>query len=115
MATIPIKYNLSLHQGDTWINRAFIWKQDGVAVDLTGYAATLVLKSNPQNAVVHTFTSGGSELAITALEGRVDLNVPKSTTADVPAGVYFYDIFVDDGAVRRTLAYGKFTVTDEAS
>lgn len=46
-----------------------------------------------------------------ALNGRITVTIPASTTEDFSAGRYVYDLVVTTGATTTRLLEGKFTVT----
>ena len=97
-------FSLCLPQGQTWDN-IFYWKSDGVAVDLTGYTARMMLRSSVEAAApTVSLTTADGSMTVSAL-GAIALNYSATLSSAVPAGTYLYDMELESssGVVRRLI------------
>jgi hypothetical protein len=110
-------WNRSAYQGDT-----FIWNfsvtVSNVAVDLSNTTVTMSVKKVRGANVADLWTGSTTDGAIiiggTGNNG-VNITIPASDMADIPAGSWQYDVqFVEAGVVHTYLT-GAFTVTSEVT
>lgn len=105
-------YNIVIHQGTTFRRNLTFQATDGTAISLgtSPSAAMKVRKSYPATSRVAAYRdnpvlyltntgSGGSINAISfdAPNGKIFINIPASSLASVPAGIYDYDLEVTLG------------------
>lgn len=111
----PGKYNMICPQGSTF-EQQLIYKIDDVVVDLTGYSARMQVreKHTSKSSVLSIDTSSGG-LSVDS-QGAIDMSISASTTQDIIAKDYVYDLEIisPSGTVTR-LIEGKFIVTPEVT
>ena len=109
MQPIPVRKNLVIAQLETWTQKLLL-KQNGIAVDLTGWTISFIAKSKMSDAdgsavitktiTTHTDAENG--------ETAVELT---STDTDITVGTYYYQIeFVSDESSRKIVMEGRLTI-----
>jgi hypothetical protein len=98
----PAQADLCLPQGSTW-DTTFIWEADGTPVDLSAYAARMMLRTTAEapSPTVSLSTVGGTMSVTTA--GQIILNYSAASSSAVTAGTYLYDLEIQSpaGSVQR--------------
>lgn len=87
------RYNVTLRQGDSF-DFDITYKADGVAVDLTGYTAEMVIswpEYFPRDAAPVTAGELNCDMTITALTGRIQAHADAADTGTVPTSGPTYD------------------------
>ena len=105
-------YNFIIDQGATFTRQLTV-KEDGSAMDLTGYSVASKFRStHDSSTVVGTFTCSISN----ASGGIITMAMTASTTADIEEGIYVYDLEItsSSGTVTRLLQ-GEVTVNPEVT
>ena len=105
-------YNFIMEQGATF-SRQLTIKEDGSAMDLTGYSVASKFRStHDSSTVVGTFTC-----TITSASGGViAMAMTASATADIEEGMYKYDLEITSGSGTVTrLIEGDITVNPEVT
>ena len=106
-------YNFPSHiKGDTFLEQPFIYKLNGIAIDLTGGAFKMMLKRSPRYSVAALTLSDGAGITITNAasgEWKIDEQI-----IDIKEGTYYYDVqfTYSDGQVSTYLK-GEFEVTQD--
>ena len=104
-------YNFNLDQGTDFV-LDMVMKEDGAVKDLTGYSARAQMrKTKNASEVIAAFSC-----SIPSPEaGTIKMEMANSTTTDIPAGIYFYDLEIYTGgdAFVLRLLQGQVTVTRE--
>jgi hypothetical protein len=109
------QYIFNVDQGSTF-NEAVIYKQaDGTPVDLTGWAARMQVRRNIADAATLLSLTDGDGLTITAVDGRIDIEITATQTAAIMAGTCFYDLEIYSGAVVRRLIEGRMIFRAEVT
>ncbi len=105
------KYNLVCDQATTF-NFQFQIKNDSTPWDLTGYTGTMTVRPfvGAQTTTVVASTANG-RMVLTALTGRINVTIDATTTGNIAAGRYSYDLVLDSGAEVTRILEGKFVVT----
>lgn len=106
-------YDLTIDQGSTFVIDITI-KEDGSVKDLTGYSARSQMRSTKTAAdVAASFTC----TIPVPTSGVVKMELPASTSSDMSAGLYFYDLEIHTGsdAVVKRLIEGKVTLNQEVT
>ena len=105
-------YNFILEQGATF-NRQLTVKDDGSAMNLTGYSVASKMRStHDSSTVVGTFTCTISN----ASGGIITVSMPSSTTAAIEEAIYVYDLEITSGAgIVTRLLQGQITVNPEGT
>lgn len=109
----PLLVDLELPQGQTWDNE-FIYEADGVAVNLTGYSARMMLRTTAEAASPTVSLSTATNTMTALSNGTIGLSYSAISSAAITAATYLYDLELVNplGAVRR-LMEGKAIVTRE--
>lgn len=109
-------YNIVCGQGTTF-NFQFVVKNDSTPWNLTGYSATMTIRPfiGASTTVAVASTANGL-ITLDALNGRVTVTIPASTTLGFSAARNVYDLILSSGGgtVTRILE-GKFVVTGGVS
>ena len=105
-------YNFILEQGATF-NRQLTVKDDGSAMNLTGYSVASKMRStHDSSTVVGTFTCTISN----ATGGIITMSMTNSTTGAIEEGIYVYDLEMTSGSgVVTRLMQGTVTVNPEVT
>ena len=105
-------YNFVLDQGATF-SRQLTVKDDGSAMNLTGYSVASKMRStHDSSTVVGTFTCTISD----ATAGEITMQMTNSTTAAIEEGIYVYDLEITNSAGTVTrLMEGNITVNPEVT
>jgi hypothetical protein len=108
---LSAKYNLVCDQATTF-NFAFQILNDNTPWNLTNYDVTMTVRpfvGASTTTVVATNDNG--RVAIDGPNGRITVVLSDTTTADIDAGRYSYDLVIDSGSVVTRILEGKFIVT----
>lgn len=82
---------------------------DGTVMDLTGYGAQFVVRQKLSDATDALSLSSGSGITITALSGKIDIEINKTQT-EALEGDYFYTLSaVEPGTQVVHLFSGKIS------
>ena len=105
-------YNFIIDQGATFTRQLTV-KEDGSAMNLTGYSVASKFRStHDSGTVVGTFTCS----ITTATSGIITMAMTASTTAAIEEGIYVYDLEITSGSGTVTrLLQGEVTVNPEVT
>lgn len=105
------KYNLVCDQATTF-NFQFQIKNNSTPWNLAGYTGTMTVRPfvGASTTTVVASTANG-RMVLTAATGRVNVTIDATTTGDIAAGRYSYDLVLDSGATVTRILEGKFIVT----
>ena len=105
------KYNLVCDQATTF-NFQFQIKNDSTPWDLTGYTGVMTVRPfvGANTTTVVASTANG-RMVLTALTGRINVTIDATTTGNIAAGRYSYDLVLDSGVEVTRILEGKFVVT----
>jgi hypothetical protein len=108
---LSAKYNLVCDQATTF-NFQFQIKNDSTPWDLTGYTGVMTVRPfvGASTTTVVASTANG-RMVLTALTGRINVTLDATTTGNIAAGRYSYDLVLDSGAEVTRILEGKFIVT----
>lgn len=103
----------AVYRGET-LQRVFTYKDsDGVAVDLTGYSASMQVRKSLADGVALELSTVNSRITLGGAAGTVTLTVSATDTATVDVGQYFYDLELTSGSsVVTRLIEGRFQVKE---
>ena len=107
-------YDLVIDQGSDFAIDLLI-KEDGVAKDLTGYAARAQMRTTRTSAeVAATFTCTVLE---PVTDGKVKMELTNASSSAIDAGRYFYDleIHTPNNAIVKRLIQGEVTINQEVT
>lgn len=83
-------YPICVVKGSTF-RKDFIWRVDGVPVDMTGYTARMQIIRKTDNAVIVDLTTANTKLVITEAEGKTSAVLTHAETraiTETDEGVY---------------------------
>ena len=109
------KYNLICDQATTF-NFQFQVQNNiaGTATpwNLTGYTGTMTVRPfvGATTTTVVASTANG-RMVFDALNGRITVTIDATTTGDIDAGRYSYDLVLNSGGTITRILEGKFVVT----
>lgn len=103
----------AVYRGET-LQRVFTYKDsDGVAVDLTGYSASMQVRKSLADGVALELSTVNSRITLGGAAGTVTLLVSATDTATIDVGQYFYDLELTSGSsVVTRLIEGRFQVKE---
>lgn len=109
------KYNLVCEQATTF-NFVFTIKNGSTPWDLTSYTGVMTVKPflNSTSTTLSATTANG-RMTLGGIAGSVTVSVDASTTGDISAGRYVYDLTLTTGATVTRILEGKFIVTGAVS
>lgn len=104
---MAIKANIVIDQGSSFSTSINLTDTDDSVIDLTGYTGAAQMRKHYTSSNSVPFT-----VALAAAEGAVTLSLTSTTTANIVAGRYVYDVELTDpdGVVSR-IVEGIVTVT----
>lgn len=105
------KYNLTCDQATTF-NFQFQILNDTIPWNLTSYTGTMTVRpfvGSTTTTLVASTTNG--YMVLSPADGRINITVPASVTADIASGRYSYDLVLDSGSTVTRILEGKFVVT----
>jgi hypothetical protein len=108
---LSAKYNLVCDQATTF-NFQFSINNNNVLLNLTGYTGTMTVRPfvGASTTTVVASTANGRMVLGGAL-GTVNVTIDATTTGDIGAGRYSYDLVLTSGATVTRYLEGKFIVT----
>jgi len=114
---MTIDYEIEIVRKNTRSLVITVTDSTGDIIDLTGFSMKMAVKKSPQdadaNALIGPIT--GTIAAPTTGVGTIQLT---STHTDVPGGVYYYDIKIqnaDESSRHTVVGPSKFTVIDNVT
>jgi len=109
-------YNFTMDQGSTWTLQIVYEDPNGTPINLTGYTAEMqVRRKFDSPAPVLTLATGGQGIVITGGTGTIAITATDEQTEAIDAGLYVYDLELDNGGVRTRLIQGSVTVSAEVT
>jgi hypothetical protein len=108
---LSAKFNLVCDQATTF-NFQFQILNDNTPLNLTGYTGTMTVRPfvGASTTTVVASTANGA-MVFDAANGRVTVTLSATTTGDISAGRYSYDLVLTSGATVTRYLEGKFIVT----
>ena len=106
-------YNFPAHiKGDTFLEQPFVYKLNGVVIDLTGGAFRMMIKRSPRSIDSTLTLTDGSGITVTdAVNGAWKID---SQIIDIQEGTYYYDVqFTYASGQVSTYLSGEFEVTQD--
>ena len=109
------KYNITCEQAATFNFQFQVLNNTtsgSTPWDLSSYTGTMTVRPFLGSTTTTVVASTENGLMVfDALNGRITVTIPASTTEDFAASRYVYDLVVTTGATTTRLLEGKFTVT----
>jgi hypothetical protein len=108
---VSAKYNLVCDQATTF-NFQFQILNNTIPWNLNGYTGTMTVRPfvGASTTTVVASTANG-RMVFDALNGRVTVTIDATTTGDIAASRYAYDLVLDSGSEITRILEGKFIVT----
>jgi len=108
---LSAKYNLVCDQATTF-NFQFVVNNDSTPWNLTNYTATMTVRPfvGASTTTVVASTANG-RITLGGVTGRVTVTIDATTTGNINAGRYAYDLVLTSGSVVTRILEGKFVVT----
>lgn len=108
------KANIIIDQGADYSTVLTVTNDDGTATNLDGYtAAGEMRKHYTSSGITATFVISFSN---DRSDGLITISLPRSTTTNIPAGRYVYDVEITSAGDKRTrLVEGIATVTPQVT
>jgi hypothetical protein len=108
---LSAKYNLVCDQATTF-NFQFVVNNDSTPWNLTNYTATMTVRPfvGASTTTVVASTANG-RITLGGVTGRVTVTIDATTTGNINAGRYAYDLVLDSGSEVTRILEGKFVVT----
>ena len=109
------KYNLVCEQATTFNFQFQVLNNTtsgSTPWNLTGYTGTMTVRpfTGSSTTTVVASTANG-RMVFDAIHGRITVTIDSTTTSNITAGRYVYDLVVNSGGTITRLLEGKFTVT----
>lgn len=115
------KLNLEIDKGSTF-SYDIIYKildpdtNLATVVDLTGYTARLQMRvSISASTVLKELTTENGGISITALDGKITLNISATDTSAIAVDSAIYDLELINGSIVKRLVEGKVKFKPEVT
>jgi hypothetical protein len=105
-------YDLLIEQGATY-SQVITYKDNGVAVNLTGYTARMQVRATLESAsTLVELTTANSRIALGGAAGTITLTISATDTAGLTAGRGVYDLeLVSGSGIVTRLLQGVATIS----
>ena len=108
--------NILIEKGTTF-QKTYYYKTGKLAsspaVDLTGYTARAQIRESiDSKTVVAEMTTENGGITITGSEGKIELLISATETADISIEAGVWDLELIDGAIVKRLVYGSVAVSE---
>jgi len=105
-------YDLTIEQGATF-SLVITYKDNGVAVNLTGYTARMQVRATLESAsTLVELTTANSRIALGGTAGTITLTISATDTAALTAGRGVYDLeLVSGSGIVTRLLQGVATIS----
>jgi len=105
-------YDILIEQGATY-SQVITYKDNGVAVNLTGYTARMQVRATLESAsTLVELTTANSRIALGGAAGTITLTISATDTAGLTAGRGVYDLeLVSGSGIVTRLLQGVATIS----
>ena len=105
------RYDFEIVPGTTF-SRSLVWNdENGVPVDLTGWAAHMQIRTWPLEALAADLSTAGGGIILGGSDGTIALTIAAAVTATIRPGVAKYDLFLTNlTPATSCLLYGDVIV-----
>jgi tRNA threonylcarbamoyladenosine modification (KEOPS) complex Pcc1 subunit len=105
-------YDILIEQGATY-SQSITYKDNGVAVNLTGYTARMQVRATLESAsTLVELTTANSRIALGGTAGTISLTISATDTAALTAGRGVYDLeLVSGSGIVTRLLQGVATIS----
>ena len=109
-------YDIATEQGSTYGSVVTYEDDNGDPVNLTGYTASMQVRTYAGAAVPSLTLASSSGLTTGGAAGTIAISILASALSAVRAGGYVYDLEIQSpGGVVTKLLSGKFTIEQEVT
>jgi hypothetical protein len=109
-------YNFTLDQGATFALSIVYKDNEGVPINLTGYAAAMQIRdAYDSSAAVLSLNTTTGGISIVGAEGKINITATASQTAAIPFGEYVYDLEISLSGVVTRVIKGVVSVSPEVT
>jgi hypothetical protein len=111
---MPVYADLELHQGDDTVFRLEVLDSDRSAKNLTGYTGRAKFKKtySTSDSNAHSFTVN---IPTPQTNGFLDLVLDGTTSDDIKAGRYLYDVFLLKDSSSEKILEGTLEIFPSAT
>jgi hypothetical protein len=102
--------NFKIIQGDTFALTVTYKDPDGVPINLVGYGVTFQVKDQPGGNVICATAIIGDGIQVDEGSGIITITISSDRTKKFTAPKAAYQLQIDSGAEKTTIAYGWFSV-----
>lgn len=107
---MTLRRNLTMQQGATFSNTMAFLDSSGANVDVTGSTGRAMMRPH------HESNTATANLTVDLSNGQITVSMTANGTANVPGGLYVYDVEVVNSTGGVIRAYdGKIRVNPEAT
>jgi hypothetical protein len=105
-------YDILIEQGATF-SESMVYKDQGVAINLTGYTARMQVRSTLESAsTVVELTTANGRIALGGTAGTITLTISATDTAALTSGRGVYDLeLVSGSGIVTRLLQGVCTIS----
>ena len=108
MATKSI--NFEIVQGDTFILTAIYKDPSNQPIDITGYSAIFQVKDKPDGKVICATVTSNDYIVIDGPNGKITVTIPADKTKNFTIPQSAYQLQINSGSQKTTIADGFFSV-----
>lgn len=102
--------NFKIIQGDSFVLSAFYKDSDNNPINLSGYTAEFQVKDQPGGKVVCATATTSSGISIDAPNGKITVTLTSTQTKKFTIPRAAYQLQIDSGTIKTTIATGWFEV-----
>ena len=102
--------NFKVIQGDSFVLSAFYKDSSSNPINLSGYTAEFQVKDQPGGKVVCATATTSSGIVIDAALGKITVTLTPAQTKKFTIPRAAYQLQIDSGAIKTTIATGWFEV-----
>lgn len=103
--------NFKIIQGDTLVLSAIYKDTSGTPIDITNYTAQFQVRDVPGGKIICATLDTTNGIVIDGVNGKVTVTVPADLTEKFTIPKAAYQLQINSGTVKTTLATGWFEVS----
>jgi hypothetical protein len=103
--------NFKIIQGDTFVLSVIYKDPSGNPIDITGYTAEFQVRDIPGGKVICATVDTTNGITIDGVNGKITITVSSDLTKKFTISKCAYQLQVNSGSVKTTLATGWFEVS----
>ena len=102
--------NFQIIQGDTFALTVTYKDPESIPINLSGYSVTFQVKDKPGGNIICSTSTIGDGIEVDAPAGVITINVSPDKTKKFTTPKAAYQLQIDSGSEKTTIAYGWFSV-----